>query len=120
VERGDYSHLMSVKMPRVAGGSVIVQHDPDSGVGPCVVHVPFRVHWIRSVSSTGQEQDWVVEVATESRIVDSPDEVPSGIDGEIDIEIDRGGRIACNDWVLGNTDPKIIIVAGWACVDVSH
>ncbi len=74
------SHLMAVKMPRVARRTDVGDHDTYSGIGARIIHIPFRIHWVRSVPSVCQQKNRIVVIATKRGVVDDPDKVPSSVD----------------------------------------
>jgi len=78
---------MPVQMNRVrseaARGRIIVNHNPNAGVRAEVLDVPFRFKGI--VSSFGQEEDRVVVVCAEGRVVHVPEREARGVGVEVDV-----------------------------------
>lgn len=65
--------VVPVQMHRVRSWGLVVDDDANRLGCAKVLHVPLRVVWVAVVPQVGQEQDWVVVVAAECRVVHVPE-----------------------------------------------
>ena len=83
---------------------MIRNHHPDCSIGSHVKNIALQVHYVICIAGLSQQEKRVGIVASESRIVDCPDEVTSGVDRNVHAHLDCRTRVLGDDWVLWNSD----------------
>jgi hypothetical protein len=99
-------HVVAMQMHGMGQGCGIGDDNANGGVGAGVVDVPFGVHGVGSIARLSEQQDGVVVVSTECRIVHCPDKVVRCVESSRNCDID-----GCS-WVRGGLEREIWDSAG--------
>lgn len=106
-----HSHLVAVEMPRVACWAQIIDDNPDCSIAANIEYIPFGIKRIRVIARLCQEQEWIVVIAAEGGVVDSPNKVTSSIDGNVHGHVYHSAGITGGNGIRRDRSGKGVIGA---------
>ena len=102
-------YVVAVQMHGMGGGCGVIDNYADGAVAVEVLDIPYGVKG--EVLLICKEENGTVVICAEGYSVESPEEMASGVDVEVDIEISGCGRCGGRDGVVGNREGEGIVGA---------